>query len=147
MISTHVVKNDQRLSPSTAVVTDGVEDAVAPDGGDQLLNKQGQEDGADRGQDEVVEHEQGVELERREVLHDLATTENHHIVSHQQSRGLLEGGQRGHARDELEFAGGVAHDLLIGLVEERPQVNAKGPIESREGHILEEVGHDGTGRA
>lgn len=118
--STHVVKNDQGLSPSTTVVTDGVEDAVAPDSGEQLLDEQHQENGADNGQEQVVDHEQRVELERREVLHNLAATENHDIVGHKKGRGLLEGGQRGHTLDELEFASGVSHDQLVSLIKDGP---------------------------
>lgn len=57
---TYVVQDNQRLSPSTAVVADGVEDTVADNGGQELLNKQSQEDGADGGQEEVVDHEQSV---------------------------------------------------------------------------------------
>lgn len=118
--STHVVKNDQRLGPSTAVVTDGIEDAVAPDSGEQLLDEQHQENGADDGQEQVVDHEQGVELERGEVLHDLTATENNDVVGHEKGRGLLEGGQRGYTLHEVELACGVSHDLLISLIKDGP---------------------------
>lgn len=125
------------------MVTDGVEDAMARNGGQELLDEQGEQDGADDGQEQVVDHEKSVELERRELLHDLATTEDHSVVGDQDGRGLLEGRQRSDTLDELELAGGVAHDLLIGLVEKRPQVNAKRPVEGREGHILEKLGRHG----
>lgn len=102
------------------MVADGVEDTVADNGGQKLLNKQSQEDGADGGQEEVVDHEQGVQLEGGEVLHNLTATEDDDVVADQHRRGLLEGGHRGHALDEVELAGGVSHDLLIGLVEDGP---------------------------
>lgn len=117
---TYIVEDDQRLSPSTAVVADGVEDTVADNGGQELLNKQSQEDGADGGQEEVVDHEQSVQLEGGEVLHDLTATEDDDVVGDQHSRGLLEGGQGGDALNEVELAGRVSHDLLVGLVEDGP---------------------------
>lgn len=125
------------------MVADGVEDAVARNGGEELLDEQGQQDGADDGQEQVVDHEESVELECGALLHDLATTEDHGIVGNQDGRGLLEGGQRSDTLDELELAGRVAHDLLVGLVEQRPQVNAERPVKGREGHILEELGRHG----
>lgn len=143
--ATYVVQNDQGLGPAATVVTDGVEDAVAHNGGEELLDEQGQQDGADDGQEQVVDHEEGVELESGDVLHDLAAPEDDDVVGDQDSRGLLKGGQRGHALDELELAGGVTHDLLASLVEQWPQVDAKGSVEGREGHILKELGrHDGN---
>lgn len=102
------------------MVANGVEDTVADNGGQELLNEKSQEDGADGGQEEVVDHEQGVQLEGGEVLHDLTTTEDNDVVGDQHSRGLLEGGQRGHALNKVELAGRVAHDLLIGLVKDGP---------------------------
>lgn len=102
------------------MVADGVEDTVADNGGQELLNKQSQEDGADGGQEEVVDHEQSVQLEGGEVLHDLTATEDNDVVGDQHRRGLLEGGHGGDALDEVELAGRVAHDLLIGLVEDGP---------------------------
>lgn len=93
---------------------------MADNGWQELLNKQSQEDGADSGQKEVVNHEQSVQLEGGEVLHDLTATEDDDVVGDQHGRGLLECGHRGRARDEVELAGRVAHDLLIGLVEDGP---------------------------
>lgn len=102
------------------MVADGVEDTVADNGGQELLDEQSQEDGADDGQEEVVDHEQSVQLEGGEVLHDLTATQDDDVVSDQHGPGLLEGGHRGHALDKLELAGRVAHDLFIGLIEDRP---------------------------
>jgi hypothetical protein len=62
---TYVVQNDEGLSPSTVVVADGVEDAVAHQGGQKLLHEQSQKNGADSGEKEVVNHEESVELEGR----------------------------------------------------------------------------------
>lgn len=140
--ATYIVEDDKGLGPSTAVVADGVEDAVANKSGQELLNKQSQKDGTNGSQDEVVEHEQSVQLEGRQLLHDLTATENNDVVGDQHGRGLLKGGHGGHALDELELAGGVTHNLLVGLVEQRPQVDAKRPVQGGERHFLKEVGHD-----
>jgi hypothetical protein len=139
-LATYVVQNDQRLSPTTALVTDGVEDTVSRESGQELLNEQSQENTTDKSQDKVVDHEQGVELERRQLLHDLATTEDDNVVCDKHHGGLLQCGQRGHVLGELELAGRVAHDLLIGLVKEGPQVHTKWPVEGRVGHMLKDFG-------
>lgn len=142
-IETYIVQDDKRLGPSAPVVTDAVEDAVACNGGQELLDEQGQQDGADDGQEQVVDHEQGVQLECGELLHDLAAAEDHGVVGDQDGRGLLEGGQWSDTLDELELAGRIAHYLLISLIKQRPQVNAKRSVEGWEGHILEELGRHG----
>lgn len=88
---TYIVENDQGLSPTTVVVTDGEENAMVPDGGDQLLDEQSQKRCADGGQVEVVDHEQQVQLEGLAVLHERATTEDDDIVGHQPDHRLLDG--------------------------------------------------------
>lgn len=143
--ATYVVQDDERLSPAAALITDSVEDSVSPESGHQLLNEQGQQDGADDSQEEVVDHEQSVELERRQLLHDFAATENENVVGNEHHGSLLQGGQRGHIRGESELAGGIPHDLLVGMVEERPQVHTEGPIEGRYGHIFEDFGRHYNG--
>lgn len=102
------------------MVADGEEDAVSPDDGQKLLNEESQESRADRGQVEVVDHEERVELERREVLHDGATAEDGNVVGDEHGGGLAEARHRGHTLHEAEFAGGIAHDDLEGLVEDGP---------------------------
>lgn len=102
------------------MVADGEEDAISPDDGQKLLNEESQEGGADRGQVEVVDHEESVELERREVLHDGATPEDGDVVGDEHGGGLTEAGHGGHALHEAEFAGGIADDGLEGLVEDGP---------------------------
>lgn len=138
--ATYVVQNDQRASPTTLLITDGVEDSVSPESGEQLLDEQEQQDTAHGGQKEVVNHEQGVKLERRQLLHDLTTTEDDNVVGDKHHCSLLQGGQRGHTLGEVELAGGIAHDLLVGLVEEGPQVHAKGTIESRDRDMFKDFG-------
>lgn len=138
--ATYVVQNDQRASPTTLLITDGVEDSVSPESGEKLLNEQGQQDTAHGGQNEVVNHEQGVKLEGRQLLHDLTATEDDNVVGDKHHCSLLQGGQRGHTLGEVELAGGIPHDLLVGLVEEGPQVHAEGTIESRDRDIFKDFG-------
>ena len=113
---------------------------MSPESGDQLLNEQDQQDSADGGQEKVVNHEQGVKLERRQLLHDLATTEDDNVVGDKHHCSLLQGGQRGDALGEVELAGGIPHDLLVGLVEEGPQVHTEGSIDGGDRDMFEEFG-------
>ena len=140
---THVVEHDEGLRPSTTVVTDGVEDTMPPESREELLNEEDQQDGTDGGQEEIVNHEQSVELESGEVFHDFTTTEDYDVVCHHEGRGLLKGRHGSHTLDKLELAGWVAHDILERLIEDGPQMNAKWPVNCREGHILKKFGrHD-----
>lgn len=104
---------------------------MPPDRGQQLLNEQSQQSSADQGQVEVVDHEQCVELERRTVLHELATSEDDDIVGHEHDTRRLDGREGGHTAAELELAGGIAHDILERLVEDGPELDAKRPINRR----------------
>lgn len=113
---------------------------MSPESGKKLLNEQGQQNSANGGQKEVVDHEQGVKLERRQLLHHLAATEDENVVGDKHHCSLLQGGQRGHTLGEVELAGGIPHDLLVGLVEEGPQVHTKGSIESRDIDIFKDFG-------
>ncbi|GMF73830.1 unnamed protein product [Aspergillus oryzae] len=126
----------QGLSPSTLVVANGEEDSISPDGGQKLLDEKGQQSRADRGQVEVVDHEQGVELEGREILHDHTTSKDYDVVGDKHRGGFPESGHGGLSLNKLELAGRIAHDLLESLVEDGPEVDAKGPINCRTGHIL-----------
>lgn len=67
-----------------------------------------------------MNHEQRVELERSAVLHELATTEDDEIVGDEHDSSRLDGRERGHTSDELEFARGITHHILEGLVEDGP---------------------------
>jgi hypothetical protein len=145
-MATYVVQDDERLSPTAALVTDSVEDTVSHEGGQELLDEQNQENATDECQDEVVDHEQGVQLERRQLLHDFTTTEDDNVVCDKHHGGLLQCGQRGHVLGELELARRVTHDLLVSLIKEGPQVHTKGPIESREGDMLKDFGRHCDGR-
>lgn len=102
------------------MIANGVEDTVAHKSGQELLNKQSQQDSTDSSQEEVVNHEESVQLESGHLLHDLTATENDHIVGDQDSGGLLKGGERSDTLSEFELAGGVSHNHLIGLIKERP---------------------------
>ena len=133
---TYVVQNDEGLSPTTTLVTDGVEHAVSDKSRQKLLNEEHQENTTDEGQDEVVDHEQGVQLESGQLLHDLTTTEDEHVVGNEHHGGLLQGGQRGHVLREGELAGRVAHDLLEAHIEQRPQVHTERAVEGRSGHMF-----------
>ena len=52
----HVVKCNKGLSPSTTVITNGVEEAVMPESWKELLNEEDQQDATSKSQEEVVDH-------------------------------------------------------------------------------------------
>lgn len=128
---THIVQDNQRSSPATSVIADGIEDAVAHQGREQLLNEESQQDTTYGCQVEVVDHEESVELESRAIAHDLTATEDNDVVGDQHGDGLL---QCRHGRDalfEVERIGRVASDLGVEDVEDGPQVQAERTVEGR----------------
>lgn len=119
-VATYVVQHNQGLGPTSLMVADGEEDALADNGREQLLNEQSQEDCADSGQVEVVDDEESLQLKRLSLAHHLASTKDYYVVDDDEDGGLL---QRRHGRAaglEAEVVGGIAHDELEGLVEDRP---------------------------
>lgn len=60
---TYVVQNNKRLGPASIVIADGEENALADDGGQNLLNKESQKDGRDRRENKVVDDSQLLKLE------------------------------------------------------------------------------------
>lgn len=78
--NTYVVKNDQRRSPSTLDVANGVKDTMIEDGWDNLLEKQSQQASADGCKVEVVDHEEPVQLEGWTVTHQLSATKDYNVV-------------------------------------------------------------------
>lgn len=105
---TYVVENNKRLSPATLGVADGVEDAAADDGREQLLNEESQKSTADNGQDEVVNQEETLELEGFPVAHDLSATEDDGVVDGDEDGGRLERRHGSLERHKLEVIGRVA---------------------------------------
>ena len=118
--TTYIVDDNEGLGPSTFVVADSEEDTVPPDCRQQLFDEKSQQSTADNGQVEVVDHEQGVELERGTALHDLSASEDNNIVGDEHDRSLLDGGHGGHTTSELEFIRRISYHILKSLVEDGP---------------------------
>lgn len=102
------------------MVTDGVEDALSDDRGEKLFNEEGEEDSADGSQVEVVDEEEGLQLESLASSHQLTSSKNYNVVYNDEDRGLFECGHGRLAGDELEVVGRVAGNKLKGLVENGP---------------------------
>lgn len=133
---THVVQDNQRLGPAALGVADGMEDAVAGNGGNQLLNEESQQDGAHGGEEEVVDEEERLELESRAVDHQLATAKDDGVVDDDEDGSRLEsrhGRLEGH---EAEVIGRVAQEGGPCLVEDGPEVNAKGAVDRWQRELL-----------
>lgn len=115
-----IVEHNKGLRPTTIVIADGIKDALAHNSRQNLLDEKSQKDGGDGGQDEVVDKEQGLQLESLPLAHPLAATKNDNVVADDEDTRLLE---RGHGRDaglKLELASRIADDGLPGLVEDGP---------------------------
>lgn len=117
---TYVVQNDKRLGPASVVIANREENTLADDGRQDLLNEKGQEDGRDRGEDEVVDNGELLKLESVLVAHNFATSQNEDIVDDNKNSRLLQGGHGRDARLKAELAGRVAGKNLEDLVEDGP---------------------------
>jgi hypothetical protein len=117
---THVVENNQRLSPATIVVADGKEDTLADNSGQKLLNEESQEEAADGGQVEVVDEEERLELEGLAVAHQLSAAKDNEVVDDDEDGRRLQGGHGSLKRHELEVIGRVANDGREQLVKDGP---------------------------
>ena len=118
--TTYIVDDNEGLGPSTFVVADSEEDTVSPDCRQQLFDEKSQQSTADNGQVEIVNHEQGVELERGTALHDLPAPEDNNIVGDEHDRSILHGGHGRHTTGELELTRRISHHILKSLVEDGP---------------------------
>lgn len=119
-ISTYVVENDKRLGPATTAVADGIEDASADNGGQQLLDKERQEDGRNGSQVEVMDQEQRLQLEGLAVAHNLTTPEDDGIVDSNEDSRLLQGRHGSLPSGEPELADGIASNGGPDLVKDGP---------------------------
>lgn len=117
---TYVVEDNERLGPAAVGMADGVEDALANNSGQELLNVESEETGADEGEDQVVGEEKTLELVRLAVAHPLASSKDDGVVDDDEDAGRLDGRHGRDARLESELAHGVAHDGSPDLVEKRP---------------------------
>jgi hypothetical protein len=136
---THVVENNQGLSPAALVIADGMENTAADNGRHKLLNEENQKDAADSGKVEVVDQEQGLELEGLTVAHELAASKDDGIVDDNEDRSGLQSRHRSLEWDEFEFAGRVADNGSPGLVKDRPQMDAKGAVEGWQRNLLQDL--------
>lgn len=117
---TYVVENDHGLSPATVVVADGEEDTLADNSGQDLLNEESQETGADGGQVEVVDEEESLELEGLAVAHQLSTAKDDEVVDDNEDGSRLERRHGSLERHKLEVIGREASDGREELIKERP---------------------------
>lgn len=102
------------------MVTDRKEDASPPKRRRQLLDEESQESSAYNGEIQVVYHEQGIQLERWPVPHELSSTQHSDIVRYKHSRSRRErrhGCLPGHKPEVLRR---VAFDGGEELVENWP---------------------------
>ena len=85
-----------------------MEDAPSHNSWQQLLNEESQQNTGDGSEVEVVNQENGLELERLAVAHELAATQNDEIVKEDENASLLKSGHGRLPGDEAEVGDGVA---------------------------------------
>lgn len=124
------VGSDNGLGPGSSVAN-GVKDALTVNDGDELLQKQDQQEARPQSQKEVVDLEQKVELVRGTVPHDLSAAKDDDVVKGDGSQDGVEGGE-GQVLGELK-ALGVPANGLGDMVKNVPQVEAKGAIDRGDG--------------
>jgi hypothetical protein len=140
---THVVKQDELVSPAAIEIADSVEDAVPDQGGEKLLNEESQKTTADDGQVQVVDLERTVQLEGRAAPHELTAAQNDSVVYNERNDRLFVRRHDGAARHEAELLGRVAKHLLPCGREDGPEGDTERTVESREADLeVLECGHD-----
>ena len=103
--NTHVVEHHQFLRPSTLVIANGVEDSILDDSPKQLLNEECQQNAADNGKVEIVDHEKSIQGESFSSPHQLSSTEYDNIVCYQNRRSFFKCGHWRYTRNKLEIGG------------------------------------------
>lgn len=124
-----VVAEDNGLSPRS-VVADGVEDTLSDNDGEELLNEEEEEHTGQKGEEDVVDLEEPVESDGRQVSHHLSAAKDDNVVhndgnDHGRGRGKGDVGVISH---ENERGRGPAEKLLPGLVKDGPEVDTKGSV-------------------
>ena len=135
---TYVVQDDQGLGPTALSIANRMEQTVTNNSRQNLLNEQSKQNGADGSEVEVVDQEKSAQLEGLAVAHHLAAAEDDKIVEGNEDASLLKGRQRCLARNEAEVISRIASDLLEDLVEDGPEMNAKGAVNGRHGQLPEQ---------
>lgn len=124
-----VVAENNGLGPRS-VVADGVQDAVSHEDGEQLLDEKHKEHAGEQGQEHVVDLEEPVESDRREVLHHLSAAKDDSVVDDDggHNGGVGREGDVGVVSVELEGRGGPSEQLGPGLVKHGPEVDTEGSV-------------------
>lgn len=136
-----VVQEFETLGPGT-LVADGVEETVSGKDGNEVLDEQDQESAGGDGQQEVVENEQGLELEGLLALHDLATAKDDDKVGDSPHGNLVLGREWGDALLEDEGVDALAGDELVALGKVGVELDAEGLIKG-EVELVQNGGHFG----
>lgn len=97
-----------------------MEETSTDEGGHKLLNKEGQENGADSSEVEIMNKEGTLELEGLPVAHPLTSTEDDGVVQDNEDGRLLQGRHGSLPLDKLKVANRIAGDGRPGLVEDGP---------------------------
>lgn len=123
-------------------MADGIEQTVSGEDGDQVLDEEDQESARGDGQQEVVENEQGLELEGLLALHDLATAKDDDKVGDGPHGDLVLGREWGDTLLEDEGVDALAGDELVALGKVGVELDAEGLIKGKV-EVVQNGGHFG----
>lgn len=139
--STHVVEDNHGLSPAAISIADGKEETLANNSGKHLLDEESEEDAGNGGQVKVVDQEERPKLEGLAAAHVLSATKDDGIVDDDEDARFLQGRHGSLTGLEAEVIGRVANNLLKGLVEDGPEVDAEWPVQRWDRQLVENRSH------
>lgn len=102
------------------MVAYGIEDSTPHNGRHQLFSEQRQKNTTDDGQNQIVHHEEAVELEWLPTFHELSSRKHRHVIGYEQCHCRRESRERRSTWNEDKLVCRVSYDTCIELVELRP---------------------------
>ena len=78
--STHIIQNDELISPAAFVIANGEEDTPSSQSRDKLLQEENQKNEADSSQAEIVGFEQSIQIVGRPRAHEFAPAKDEKII-------------------------------------------------------------------
>ena len=133
---TYIVENDQLVSPATIVAANGVEDTIAHDFWEKLLNEEREKATADDGKVKIMNHEWAIQDERVSLLHELPSTEYYDIVCHQRGHSRRKRRHNSLAALESEILGHIAKDGGVAFGKDGPHFNPERAVEGRDWDLV-----------
>ncbi len=102
------------------MVAYSIEDSVSRNCRHQLLGEEREKNPTDYGQNQIMHHEEAIELEWFPIFHEFSPGKDRHVVGHEHCHRCCQSREGRCAWYENEVVCRVPHDAGIELVELRP---------------------------